>query len=467
MMNRIVLAMACVFGCAQTTCLAQTDNALLDRSFWKSQPTLPQVRELVDLGNDPTALNEYDFDAMSWALIGEADSDVLQFLLEFDGNGVNKLTHDERTYMFWAAYKSNLPIMRELAARGAKFDLVDEHGYSLLNFAAVTGQMDTDVYDFIINHGGSPDRERNADGAHALLLVAPFITNDDMPTYFEPFGLSMEDVDKDASNGWLYACKGGQVKMLRALLDQGMDAKYVNALGENAAHFAVRGTRGRRNGREVFEFFDSLGVDIHAPNKSGVTPMLMAVQGKFDSDGLEFLIETAPSLYHQDSKGNTVMHHALMNGSIEACKMLKENGWTMREANYRGSTLVQALAKGYRPSGHDTFEELCAFLKHEKIPLVQVLDGGEQWLHVGARTQSLPLLKFGLLLGLDVNQRDSDGLTPLHEACLTATNSEIIDWLVAVGADVQATTEFGETAGDLARENEAFEDEMPSSLIIE
>ena len=74
--------MACVFGCARTTCLAQTDNALLDRSFWKSQPTLSQVRELVDLGNDPTALNEYDFDAMSWALIEEADSDVLQFLLE-------------------------------------------------------------------------------------------------------------------------------------------------------------------------------------------------------------------------------------------------------------------------------------------------------------------------------------------------------------------------------------------------
>ena len=464
-MNRIVSILVGLGMSCSTN--AQTDNVLLDRSFWKTQPTLMEVREMVEAGHDATALNEFDFDAMSWALIEDAPIDVLNYLLEIEGNGVNKLTHDERTYLFWAAYKDNLSFMMELASRGARFDVVDEHGYSLLNFAAVTGQTNLELYEYLVSQGANPATERNNDGAHALHLLAPFVQDTALPNYFEAFGLSLKDVDQNGSNGWLYASKGGNVDVMRDLLNQGMDANFTNQKGENAAHFAALGTRGRSNGTEVFEFLADQRVDLNAGNEDGLTPLMLATHGRVNRDALAYLIEIADDFHVQDTEGESVMHHALAHGNVNACNMLLEHGWSLEAASYRGATLLQALASGYRQREHEAFETLSSLLRDQKIPLAQVLKGGEHWLHLGARAQSMPLLKFGLVLGLDINQHDEEGMTPLHEACLTATNSEIIDWLVAVGADIHATTDFGETAKDLAMENEALFGLLPKSLMAQ
>lgn len=70
--------------------------------------------------------------------------------------------------------------------------------------------------------------------------------------------------------------------------------------------------------------------------------------------------------------------------------------------------------------------------------------------------QSLELLKFAALQRLDVNQVNGEGMTPLLEACLTATTLDVLNWLVSIGADVGRTTPFGETAHDLVLENEAL-----------
>ena len=55
----------------------------------------------------------------------------------------------------------------------------------LLNFAAVTGQTNAALYDYILSQGGDPSVERNHDGAHALHLVAPF-TDEEMIAYSSP-----------------------------------------------------------------------------------------------------------------------------------------------------------------------------------------------------------------------------------------------------------------------------------------
>ena len=125
--------------------LCQLTPKMHDRSFWENRPSLVEVQNQIARGDDPTSKNEYDFDALSWALIEQADESILEFLLSLKGNGVDKLTHDERTYLFWAAYRNNLSFMKTLEIHGARFDVVDEHGYSLLNFSAVTGQTNLEL----------------------------------------------------------------------------------------------------------------------------------------------------------------------------------------------------------------------------------------------------------------------------------------------------------------------------------
>ena len=57
------------------------------------------------------------------------------------------------------------------------------------------------------------------------------------------------------------------------------------------------------------------------------------------------------------------------------------------------------------------------------------------------------------LARVDVNARNKDGLAPLHSAALINKSPEIVDLLLAHGADVRAKTKGGETAFDLVKKN--------------
>jgi hypothetical protein len=52
-------------------------------------------------------------------------------------------------------------------------------------------------------------------------------------------------------------------------------------------------------------------------------------------------------------------------------------------------------------------------------------------------------------LGADVNARDANGYTPLHNAAARGDN-EMINYLVSKGADVKAVSRRGQTTADMA-----------------
>ena len=57
---------------------------------------------------------------------------------------------------------------------------------------------------------------------------------------------------------------------------------------------------------------------------------------------------------------------------------------------------------------------------------------------------------------VDINSQNEDGETPLIKAALTAKDTTLLQYLVEHGADKKLTTSLGETAYDLAKENEAL-----------
>jgi hypothetical protein len=76
------------------------NNTLLERSFWKSNPDLEMVKSAVDKGANPSELNSNAFDPTAYSILEQSSMDVIKYLLSFEGNDVNKLTHDLRTYAF-------------------------------------------------------------------------------------------------------------------------------------------------------------------------------------------------------------------------------------------------------------------------------------------------------------------------------------------------------------------------------
>ena len=159
---------------AQEKAAAEHRNIFLDRSFWKTAPTIEQVNEKIAEGNDPVELNPFAFDAVTYAILENTPLTTVKHLLAMEGNEVNKATHDGRNYLMWAAYKGNTELMQLLVDQGSKTDIVDDHGYNLMTFAAVAGQTEKEVYDLILENGGKPN-DLNREGANALLLLSPHL----------------------------------------------------------------------------------------------------------------------------------------------------------------------------------------------------------------------------------------------------------------------------------------------------
>lgn len=53
-----------------------------------------------------------------------------------------------------------------------------------------------------------------------------------------------------------------------------------------------------------------------------------------------------------------------------------------------------------------------------------------------------------------MNSKNKEGITPLHLAVMKAKDTSIINYLLSIGADKTAKTDFDESVYDLASENE-------------
>jgi len=474
--------------------LGQERNELTERSFWKSTPNLEQVKASVANGNDPSELGRYAFDPLSWALIERAPEDVLMYLLKQPGNDVNKLTHDGRTYIFWAAYRDNIAFMNTLISKGAKTDIIDSHGYSLLNFAAVTGQTNVALYDFIMEHGAQPASEVNHSGANALLLVAPFLENTELVDYFERHGLGLTSVDESGANFFHYAAKGGNITFLSALLDRGFDANLLTLDGRNAGHYVAMGTRGKDNPVEAYHMMDSLGIDLTAPSKEGKTPLWYALQGEPSKETLNLLIGLGTQVHlssdegenalmvaayshdptvldllmsndidinQTDDEGHSALTNAVRYNSPEAVSFLLEAGASV-EPEDNGGALLQGLATAFN-------RDSAAFLEKAGLLMVRHFDfsapqaDGNTLFHLAVTEGNAGLCAVASQHGTDVNHLNSEGYSALHLAAMQAEDSDIIEMLLDLGAKTDALTPFDETPLTLAKENERL-NSLPSIL---
>jgi len=394
----------------------QSDNVFLERAYWKKQPSLERVKSDVQKGNNPSEFDSHKFDAITWAVLEDVSDEVVWYLLEQEGNDVNKRSHDGRTPIFWAAYRGNLQLMKDLVEKGAKTDLIDGHGYSLVNFAATTGQVDTDLYDLCIKEGAILEEEANNDGASPLLLIMPHLKSIDMISYFTSKGLSLEQTDAKGNNAFAYAAKSGNQLIMDYLLDQGISATANNS---SAVIFASMGMRRAKNDIETFKYLESKGVSMNVSDSDKKTALHYLAAGSDDTIVIDFFLSHDLSLNDVDATGESPL---------------------LRAFQYNSAEMIAYL------------------LSKETLKEVRSNSKGENVIHLAAKRGDTDVLKLAIEVEDGINVLSEDGLTPLHIAAMKSKDFELIEVLLNAKADKSVQTPFEETAYDLAMENEWLTD---------
>ncbi|MEZ0484370.1 ankyrin repeat domain-containing protein [Fibrella aquatica] len=482
-------------------------NTLLEQSFWQSKPDVSQVKAEVEKGNSPSQFNQSSFDPTVMAINAQAPNETIEYLLSQPGNDPNKITHDSRTYLHWAASRGNVAIMESLFAKGAKVNVEDSHGMTPLNFAAAGGQANTQVYDLCIRHGANLKKDLNHDGANALLVA---VANDKdlvLTDYFISKGLDLKSLDAAGNNAFSYAARGGNIAILKALQQRGVPVsdnamlmasqggrrgsntievfQYLESLnikptvtgktGENVLHAIVR--RPRQN--ELIRHFLDKGVDVNQVDEEGNTVFMNAAASNRDLAVLEMLLPTVKNVNQANRKGLTALAMAVRGNSPEAVTYLINKGADVKTVDKNGDNLayylvqsyrgqaMPSMANGPRPEGGnaarpenapqaDEFGAKLKLLQDKGLDVKAPQQNGNTLYHLAVAKNDLSLLKRLEVMQLDVNARNKEGLTALHKAAMISKDDAVMKYLLSIGAKKEIATNFKETAFDLASENESL-----------
>lgn len=468
---------------------AQTKNEFFDRKFWKTNPNIETVEQKITEGNNPTTLNPYGFDAVVYAILEKTSNKVIKHLLSKKGNDVNKLTHDKRTYIFWAAYANNVELMKHLIAQKARMDLKDSHNFSVLTFAAATGNKNKEVYELCIKNGIDIKTDVDEHGANALLLLLPHLKDLSLLDYFISKGISISSTDNDGNGAFNYVAKNGNKKMLDILIKRGLPYKNRNKNNGNAMLLATQGSRKGYNSLSFFKYLEKLEIQANVTNKQGKTPLHNLAYGNKDIETFSYflnkgvnvnqedkngntplinaagrnsleivalLAKNTKSINHKNKKGNSALSMAIQRNSLEVVEYLINNKADVLVKDTKGNSLAYYLVKSYNTKDPKIFKNKMNILIKNGVNLKEQQQNNSSLFHIALSKNNIDLLKEINKLKIDVNAKNSEGLTVLHKAVMQAKNTKIINYLLSIHANKAITTDFGETVYDLAKENEVL-----------
>lgn len=473
-----------LFACLSLLSFAATaqKNTLLNPDFWKNSPDVKAIQTEIEKGNNPSEYTANHFDAVVYAINAGAANESIKYLLTQKGNEVNKLTHDSRTYIFWAAMKGNTEVMQYLISKGAKANIADSHGFTPLNLAASAGQTNTQVYDLCLQNGANLKKDLTTDGANALLLAIPADKNFVLTDYFISKGLDLKSTDANGNTAFNYVAKTGNIELLKSLIQKGV--KY----NDNAIIMAAQGGRGTSNTLAVYEYLEGLnikptatdqngdnvlhflvrkpkqteiinhfiakGVDLNQADKDGTTAFMNAAAFSNDTELIGQLSATVKDINLKNNKGLSALALAVRSNTPEVVALLLAKGADINVTDANGDNLASYLIQSYNDRRKDAFEAKVKILEDKGFNIATPQKNGNNLYHLAVAKDDLTLIKRVQAFNADINGKNQEGLTALHKAAMIAHDDIILQYLLSAGAKKEIATDLKETPYDLASENE-------------
>ncbi|CAH0055187.1 unnamed protein product [Clonostachys solani] len=306
------------------------------------------------------------------------------------------------------------------------------------------------------------DANATDDSGAAPIHQVPSI--DSMVVLIEEGHADINLAQKDGQTPLLKKLSAYHVETTLKFLEYGPDCSVTDRDGNGVFHLALDQWR---TDADLLRALLKAGADPNAKNKAGLTPLL-AMRRDFKPHLMDVLIEAGADINATDGKGRTVLFKLLSDTSASKEKypvitQLIERGFSMHHRDRKGRTLLHEAIHCHDTNRHRSNEQSrFDFVRGLGLDLHAVDNGGNGLLHELAMSYrnhdsysgpSLVSLWENLLdLGLDLEQVNHDGLTPLHILCSRASFSRFeqgvimpIDVVISRTKDLDRVDNLGAT----------------------
>ncbi|KAG1973158.1 ankyrin repeat and EF-hand domain-containing protein [Pimephales promelas] len=262
-------------------------------------------------------LLQYGLSALYQASV-DHDEDLVQFLLSLKANPD---IQDMKGYtpMMLAAQLGYYKIVYLLIKHNANVTLTDEEGKGVLFYCIAPSEEHALCLQMVLSSNANVNSVSNS--GKPLLVFACENAKDcqDLCIHILEKGADPNAVDQvTRCSALMGASKAGAVKLVRAILQKGVNPNLLDGDGRSAAHFAAE-----QGFLEVLQVLSAYSADLGISTAKGDTPLHFAAAGGFN-ECCRFLAQRGCSPKQKNLEGLLPSQVAKNNGCKAALKELKK-----------------------------------------------------------------------------------------------------------------------------------------------
>ncbi len=410
---------------------AQPDGttALQWAAHWND---LDAVQSLLQAGADPKRANRYGVTPLSEAAaVGNAA--IIEALLKAGADAQTLSTPDGETVLMTAARSGSVEAVKMLIAHGADVNAKESYrGQTALMWAAA--ERHTAVAKALLENG-------------ADWKISSLARDNSMPKLSA--ASSVTPMARGGLTALHFAAREGDVETGRVLLDAGVDVNLLDADQTTPLVVALLNKH-----YSFAAFLLDRGADPNLADVRGRAALYAAIDIRNED------YSALPSRKEEDPLPSLDIIRALLDHGANPNTQLTKNLPGRSGMDSGDTTLDQGatpLMRAARAGDHPVMRLL---LEHGADPKLTTRDGNNALLFAagvgyrdkntrGSEADALEGLKLLAGLGLDLNQQNARGESPLHGAAGRGADT-LVQYLAAQGSRLDATTKQGLTPLDFA-----------------